>query len=128
MKMTLICLLPPPTFSAASTSGNDKPRGEIAPSDKPPILKKSRRLIAIAITLGDMKYLRKPQRTGDEPSTSELFLQHRIDGLVGDLAHLIGEIVRIIRVLDDEVGLVAKQLVDGSGSLGADIDALPSEI
>jgi hypothetical protein len=62
MKMTLICLRPPPAASFARTSGNDKPKGEIAPSDKPPILKKSRRLIAIAITLGDLNDLRKPER------------------------------------------------------------------
>jgi hypothetical protein len=46
----------------AKTSGNDSPKGEIAPRDKPPILKKSRRLNAITFILSDRNDLRKPEK------------------------------------------------------------------
>jgi hypothetical protein len=60
--MTLICFRPPLAFSLAKTSGNDSPNGEIAPSDKPPILKKSRRLIAIPATLNNLNGSGNPER------------------------------------------------------------------
>jgi len=66
MKITLICLRPPLADSFANTSGKDNPKGEIAPSDKPPILKKSRRLIAIAVTLDDLHLPRKPERRNSQ--------------------------------------------------------------
>ena len=48
--------------------------------------------------------------------------------MIGGLAHVFGEVVGIIRVLDDEAVLFTKQFVNRPSGLGADIDAFPAEV